>query len=202
MEEVKNVYSVLTEIQNELKAPKSQYNSFGKYKYRSCEDIQEALKPLLKNHRCTLFLTDTIVNIENRFYVGAKAVLIYNPSGEKIEVSSYAREEEHKKGMDGSQVTGASSSYSRKIALNGLFLIDDNKDSDRTNDGTEAPKKVLNKQKPTASSLIKLTDDQIQVLINQNKEEKAIEQNQKRYDLTDQQISVLKNSLESKKSNK
>ena len=100
--------------------------------------------------------------------------------------------------MDGSQITGASSSYSRKIALSGLFLIDDSKDSDLTNDGTEAPKKVLNKQKPTSSSLIKLTDDQIQVLINQNKEEKAIEQNQKRYDLTDQQISVLKNSLESK----
>ena len=91
MEEVKNVYSVLTEIQNELKAPKSQYNSFGKYKYRSCEDIQEALKPLLIKHSCTLFLTDTVVNIESRFYVGAKAVFIYNPSGEKVEVSSYAR---------------------------------------------------------------------------------------------------------------
>ena len=79
---VKNVYSVLTEIQNELKAPKNQWNAFGKYKYRSCEDIQEALKPLLKKYSCTLFLTDTIISVENRFYIGAKAVFIYNTTGE------------------------------------------------------------------------------------------------------------------------
>ena len=191
---IKNVYSVLTEIQNELKAPKNQYNAFGKYKYRSCEDIQEALKPLLRKFNCTLFLTDTIVNIESRFYVGAKAVLVYNPTGEKIEVLSYAREEENKKGMDGSQVTGASSSYSRKYALNGLFLIDDNKDSDQTNDGTEAPEK---KQK-TEPNLIILTNEQIQVLIDQNKEALALKKHKIRYDFNEDQIKLLTDSMKLK----
>lgn len=119
-------------IQSELKAPKGQLNKFGNYKYRSCEDILEALKPLLAKHNCLLFLSDDMVNIDGRYYVKAQATII-NQEGLKLEVSAFAREEESKKGMDGSQVTGASSSYARKYALNGLFLIDDTKDSDATN---------------------------------------------------------------------
>jgi hypothetical protein len=126
----------LINIQSKLKAPKGQYNSFGKYKYRSCEDILEAIKPLLKETGCVLTITDEIVLIGDRFYVKA-TVLLKNSSGETISTSAYAREEESKKGMDGSQVTGASSSYARKYALNGMFCIDDTKDSDSTNTGKD-----------------------------------------------------------------
>jgi len=130
----------LLEIQKELKAPKAQFNSFGKYKYRSCEDILESVKPLLSKNNCTLTMSDDIIMVGNRIYVKATAV-ITNSSGEKQEVTAFAREEETKKGMDGSQVTGASSSYARKYALNGLFCIDDNKDSDTTNMGNSEQKK-------------------------------------------------------------
>lgn len=126
----------LISIQSKLKAPKGQYNSFGKYKYRSCEDILEAIKPLLKETGCVLTITDEIILIGDRFYVKA-TVLLKNSSGETISTSAYAREEESKKGMDGSQVTGASSSYARKYALNGMFCIDDTKDSDSTNTGKD-----------------------------------------------------------------
>lgn len=122
----------LITIQSKLKAPKGQYNSFGKYKYRSCEDILEAIKPLLKETGCVLTITDDIVLVGERFYVKA-TVSLRNSSGETITTSAFAREEETKKGMDGSQVTGASSSYARKYALNGMFCIDDTKDSDTTN---------------------------------------------------------------------
>lgn len=125
-----NIYEKLLAVQAELKAPKSQYNAFGKYKYRNCEDILESLKPILTKVKATLIINDEIVNIANRFYVKATAKLIDVESGEHTETSAYAREEESKKGMDGSQVTGASSSYARKYALNGLFAIDDTKDSD------------------------------------------------------------------------
>ena len=124
------IYEKLLTVQAELKAPKSQYNSFGKYKYRNCEDILEALKPILAKIKATVIISDEIVNIDNRFYVKATAKLIDVESGEYTETTAYAREEENKKGMDGSQVTGASSSYARKYALNGLFAIDDTKDSD------------------------------------------------------------------------
>ena len=127
------IYEKLLNIQVELKAPKSQRNNFGKYNYRSCEDILEAVKPLLKKEKCTLIINDEIEQIENRYYIRAVATLIDVETGEKIGTSAYAREEESKKGMDGSQVTGASSSYARKYALNGLFAIDDTKDSDATN---------------------------------------------------------------------
>lgn len=123
----------LQKIQFSLKAPKGQYNSFGKYHYRSCEDILEALKPLLKEYSCTLTITDDIVMIGDRFYVKATATL--SDGEESISISAFAREEETKKGADGSQVTGASSSYARKYALNGMFCIDDTKDSDTTNTG-------------------------------------------------------------------
>lgn len=123
----------LLNIQTELKAPKSQYNSFGKYKYRSCENILEAVKPLLKKQNMTLLLVDELQMYGERFYIKATAQLIDIETSEKISVSAFAREEETKKGQDGSQITGASSSYARKYALNGLFLIDDNADSDITN---------------------------------------------------------------------
>ena len=132
----------LTKIQAELKAPKSQYNSFGKYKYRSCEDIQEAVKPLLKKYNVSLTLSDDLQVVGERYYIKVTAVLVCNETKESISVTSFAREEETKKGMDGSQVTGASSSYARKYALNGLFLIDDTKDIDATNQGLEEPKKL------------------------------------------------------------
>ena len=124
----------LIAIQSELKAPKSQYNKFGGYKYRKAEDILEAVKPLLAKQKCTLIITDDVVLIGNRIYVKATAT-IKNEKGECETTTGWAREEETKKGMDGSQITGASSSYARKYALNGLFAIDDNADSDTTNDG-------------------------------------------------------------------
>ena len=118
----------LSAVQMELKAPKGQYNSFGKYSYRSCEDILEAVKPLLSKNGLTLILTDKPVAVGNRVYIEATARLI--GGGDSIEVTAYAREPEDKKGMDTSQVTGTASSYARKYALNGLFLIDDTKDAD------------------------------------------------------------------------
>lgn len=124
----------LIAIQSELKAPKSQFNKFGGYKYRKAEDILEAVKPLLAKQKCTITITDDIVMVGNRIYVKSTAT-IKNEKGECETTTGWAREEENKKGMDGSQITGASSSYARKYALNGLFAIDDNADSDTTNDG-------------------------------------------------------------------
>lgn len=115
-------------IQTQLKAPKGQYNSFGKYKYRSCEDILEAVKPLLSKNDCFLKLSDEIVLVGERFYIKATATL-QDEEG-CISTTAYAREEKEKKGMDGSQITGTASSYARKYALNGLFCIDDTKDAD------------------------------------------------------------------------
>lgn len=124
----------LITIQSELKAPKTQYNKFGGYKYRKAEDILEAVKPLLAKQKCTLIITDDIVMVGSRIYVKSTAT-IKNEKGEYETSTGWAREEETKKGMDGSQITGASSSYARKYALNGLLAIDDNADSDTTNDG-------------------------------------------------------------------
>lgn len=121
----------LLKIQTELKAPKNQVNAFGKYKYRSCEDILEAVKPLLKETGCFLTINDEIVEIGGRIYVKASAR--FHDGESSISTEAYAREEETKKGMDASQITGSASSYARKYALNGLFLIDDTKDADSTN---------------------------------------------------------------------
>lgn len=133
-----NIYNKLMTIQGALKAPKGQYNSFGKYKYRSCEDILESVKPLLSAHDCALVITDDIMMIGDRIYVKATAKLI--SGSEQVESSAFAREELEKRGMDSSQVTGAASSYARKYALNGLFCIDDTKDSDATNTHGQQPK--------------------------------------------------------------
>lgn len=129
-----NIYEKLLNVQTELKAPKGQFNAFGKYKYRSCEDILEALKPVLNKYKLTFFINDEIVEVNNRNYVKATITIInIEKPDEQIQTSALAREEETKKGMDGSQITGASSSYARKYALNGMFMIDDTKDSDSTN---------------------------------------------------------------------
>ena len=128
-----SVYLKLMNVQSELKAPKNQYNSFGKYAYRSCEDILEALKPVLLKHKAAVIVTDDIVFVDGRHYVKATVKFIDAETGEVVENSALAREEESKKGMDACQLTGATSSYARKYALNGLFCIDDTKDSDATN---------------------------------------------------------------------
>jgi len=123
----------LSQIQSEVKAPKGQFNSFGKYHYRSCEDIVEAVKPILNKHGFALLLTDEVVEVGGRVYVKATATIT---DGKEIyTATAFAREEETKKGMDASQITGTASSYARKYALNGLFAIDDTKDAD-----TKSPK--------------------------------------------------------------
>lgn len=123
----------LLKIQQELKVPKGQLNKFGGYKYRSCEDIVEAAKPLCHAQGLTLTLSDEVVCVGNRNYVKATASLT-DTNLSMVQVSAYAREEETKKGMDGAQITGSASSYARKYALNGLFAIDDTADPDATND--------------------------------------------------------------------
>lgn len=139
--EEKSLVKLLQEVQTELKAPKSQYNSFAKYHYRSQEDILEAVKPLLAKRGLALTLNDEIVQFGTRVYVKATATL-YGEMGKSFKVEAYAREPEEKKGMDESQITGTASSYARKYALNGLFAIDDTEDSDaqdKLTGGKQAP---------------------------------------------------------------
>lgn len=125
-----SVYEKLAAVQRELKAPKGQFNSFGKYKYRSCEDILEALKPVLSKNGCAVVLSDSVEQVGDRFYICAKATITDYETYEQVHNTAFAREDTDKKGMDGSQITGTASSYARKYALNGLFLIDDTKDAD------------------------------------------------------------------------
>ena len=155
-----NIYEKLMNIQKELKAPKGQYNSFGKYKYRSCEDILESVKPLLEKYKVTIILSDKLEQIGERYYIRAMAILIDTESDNSIENTAYAREEETKKGMDGSQITGTSSSYARKYALNGLLLIDDTKDAD-TDEFTKENNKGKTKEEPKEK---KITPGQLKVL--------------------------------------
>lgn len=152
-----NIYEKLLNIQTELKAPKGQYNSFGKYKYRSCEDILEAVKPICAKNKATLVLSDSLENIGDRYYIKATATLIDVESGENLENTAYAREEQEKKGMDGSQITGTASSYARKYALNGLFNIDDTKDAD-TDEYTKQSKSIDEMQKNEFQVDEKVTD--------------------------------------------
>lgn len=155
------IHEKLMQIQAELKAPKGQYNSFGKYNYRSCEDILEAVKPLLEKNNCVLVLSDDVVEVGSRVYIKATAKL-FDSEGE-ITNSSFAREANEKKGMDDSQITGTASSYARKYALNGLFCIDDTKDAD-----TDEYKNQQNKQKKSSSnsqqSVPKITAEQGQAI--------------------------------------
>jgi len=180
---VANVYEKLMNIQNELKAPKSQYNEFGKYHYRSCEDILESLKPVLAKHQAAVTISDEIVLIGDRYYVKATAALIDVEKGDKVEVSAYAREDVQKKGMDVSQLTGSTSSYARKYALNGLFAIDDTKDSDATNKHGQEKKQNTQKQADESKKDINslATDKQIKAIYALLKNKNYSEESLKNY---------------------
>ena len=165
---------VLKNIQQELKAPKGQYNNFGKYKYRSAEDILEAVKPLLGKYGAQLTLTDDIIEVGGRIYVKATARL--TDGKEEAATTAFAREPAEKKGMDESQITGTASSYARKYALNGLFLIDDTKDADTDEyskqQGKQAPKQPTQQpapQKPTERKISATGAKALESLIMQAK---------------------------------
>lgn len=145
-----NIYEKLLRVQVELKAPKGQYNSFGKYKYRSCEDILTAVKPLLDKVGATITITDDLVLVGDRFYVKATATFTDTEKCTAITNTAFAREDENKKGMDGSQITGTASSYARKYALNGLLLIDDTKDADTDENHNERKAKAEKAEKEPA----------------------------------------------------
>ena len=193
-----SVHSKLLSVQAALKAPKGQFNAFGKYNYRSCEDILEAVKPLLYEHGLTLVIRDQVVAVGNRIYVQATA-MITNQDGQ-VTVTAFAREEEDKKGMDGSQITGAASSYARKYALNGLFLIDDTKDSDGTNThgkdapSSPAPKKPSSDAPPSSSEPPSIMDKAISYVKSQSDKKKAYDQILMKYgeQLTENQKNAIK----------
>lgn len=137
MAEGKPIFAALMAVQAELKAPKNQHNSFGKYDYRSAEDIIEAVKPLLKENGLFLNMSDEVVLVGDRYYIKATVKVVDVVTGESVQTSALAREAAQKKGMDESQVTGTASSYARKYALNGLFAIDDNRDADTNEYATQ-----------------------------------------------------------------
>lgn len=156
MEQKFTLYQKLSRIQAELKAPKNLFNKFGNYSYRNVEGIQEALKPYETKFGVMTILSDSIEEINGRVYVKATATIFDTESGESIEVSAYAREAESKKGMDEAQLTGATSSYARKYALNGLFLLDDTKDADSEEyqtQGKQEPKKATPKKETEVKPL-------------------------------------------------
>ena len=153
-----NIYEKLQKVQMELKAPKNRRNSFGKYNYRSCEDILEAVKPILKDVKATIMITDDIGEFGGKVYIQAtvRFIDLENKDSNYITVNAYARESVEKKGMDDAQITGTSSSYARKYALNGLFLIDDVKDpdSDEYRNETEGKSKSTKKKDETDASVL------------------------------------------------
>lgn len=161
MEKV-TIYKKLLNIQKELNVPKGQYNKFGGYSYRNAEDILNAIKPLLWENECTAFFRkDVIEQVGDRYYLVATFDFVDISTGEKITVEARAREEEKKKGMDASQITGAASSYARKYALNGIFLIDDAKDAD-TNEYQKQQKQGAN----TKQQKQYINDNQLQQIYN------------------------------------
>lgn len=167
-----SVFEKLLNIQNELKAPKGQYNSFGKYKYRSCEDILEAVKPLCLKNKVTLVLSDKILNIGDRYYIEATAKIIDIEDGNCVWNTALARESLEKKGMDDSQITGTASSYARKYALNGLFNIDDTKDADTDEFKIQEDNdKLIDKKMVESLNLAiknnKINDDIVELILSQ-----------------------------------
>lgn len=167
-----SVFEKLLNIQNELKAPKGQYNSFGKYKYRSCEDILEAVKPLCLKNKVTLILSDKILNIGERYYIEATAKIIDIEDGNCVWNTALARESLEKKGMDDSQITGTASSYARKYALNGLFNIDDTKDADTDEFKIQEDNdKLIDKKMVESLNLAiknnKISDDVVELILSQ-----------------------------------
>lgn len=182
-----NVYEKLMIVQSTLKAPKSQKNTFGNYFYRSCEDIVEAVKPILKEVKAVLLFTDELVQIGDRYYIKSTAIFKDVESSGEIQVSAFARESVNKKGMDDSQITGSTSSYSRKYAANGLFGIDDTKDADtRDNRETKADTQQVSKNPQETKELIailsnlltecKISDDQEKQIRNSKFEGKPLSQ--------------------------
>lgn len=155
-----NILSRLQAVQMELKAPKNQYNSFGKYSYRSAEDILEAAKPLCMDNGLLLVLSDEPEELGGRNYIRATATVYEINSGKSLAVTGYAREDEVKKGMDGSQITGSASSYARKYAMNGLFCIDDTKDAD-TRDNRSEVQLATQKQKNELEVLCQRTGSEL-----------------------------------------
>lgn len=176
-----NIYEQLKNVQTELKAPKGQFNKFGGFKYRSCEDILESVKPLLAKNNLTLVVGDTIEIVGDRIYVKAIATL-YNEEGQTLQATAFAREPSEKKGMDEAQITGATSSYARKYALNGLFAIDDTKDPDtEERERVEKEKqKELDKREVLLMQLKRLGIDTTRLLTYYKKENVA--------QLTDQEL--------------
>ena len=160
-----NIYEKLLNIQNELKAPKNQFNKFGNYKYRNAEDILEAVKPICLKYKAVINVGDTIIQVGDRYYVEAKAFItdVENPA-EYIENRAFAREEENKKGMDTSQVTGATSSYARKYALNGLLCIDDTKDTDSEEYQQKGTNKAIQKSNKPKTDYKQLLLDKLKEL--------------------------------------
>lgn len=153
----KTLQQKLIEIQAELKAPKSQFNKFGGYNYRNCEDILEAVKPLCAKHEIVPLLSDEVVMIGDRFYIKATAKV--TDGKEEIATTAFARESKDKKGMDESQITGSASSYARKYALNGLFCIDDTKDADFMDNSQNSKQQPKTQQQPPKETHVKGYDE-------------------------------------------
>ena len=181
-----NVYTKLVEVQSKLKAPKSQFNKFGNYAYRNCEDILEALKPILNQVKAVVNISDEVVLVGERYYIKAIVKFIDAETGEFVEASAMAREEESKKGMDSSQLTGSTSSYARKYALNGLFAIDDTKDSDTTNTHDKGNVKSLSeaqlKRMYAIGKNAGYENSKVDSMINQKYNKKACDMTKEEYD--------------------
>ena len=182
------LYGRLLRVQRDLKAPKNQYNSFGKYRYRSCEDILEGVKPILQEYGCAIVLSDTIEQIGDRFYVKATATFYDCETGESVSNTAYARESDDKKGMDASQITGTASSYARKYALNGLLLIDDTKDADTDENRNEttgrarseaAKKGMATKDQNALESANQIISEKDVLVLKEMMQKKGIDPNQK-----------------------
>lgn len=182
------LYGRLRCVQRDLKAPKNQYNSFGKYRYRSCEDILEGVKPILQEYGCAIVLSDTIEQIGDRFYVKATATFYDCETGESVSNTAYARESDDKKGMDASQITGTASSYARKYALNGLLLIDDTKDADTDENRNEttgrarseaAKKGMATKEQNALESANQIINEKDVLVLKEMMQKKGIDPNQK-----------------------
>lgn len=182
------LYGRLLRVQRDLKAPKNQYNSFGKYRYRSCEDILEGVKPILQEYGCAIVLSDTIEQIGDRFYVKATATFYDCETGESVSNTAYARESDDKKGMDASQITGTASSYARKYALNGLLLIDDTKDADTDENRNEttgrarseaAKKGMATKEQNALESANQIISEKDVLVLKEMMQKKGIDPNQK-----------------------
>jgi hypothetical protein len=201
-----NIIQGLNELQKRLKAPKSNLNKFGGYYHRSAEDILEAIKPLIPEDHA-IYLTEELQHVGERYYV--KATAIFTNGSESIQVSSFAREEEIKKGMDSSQITGSATSYARKYALGGLLLIDDTKDSDATNthEKAEASKPAqkpitapANKPAPASpvtAQLMEMTQDILDMMVKRynNGELDILQKAQAKFSMTEDQIQEFKKAI-------